>query len=240
MHQKNLGQRTPQPLDQGRENSTDTLKQAAGNKITKLAFKKMTPAVEVWLDEKLAFICHLDLILKHQLETGMVLSPESVTRIMADQAKLDAWHKALRYCLSKTRTTAEIRRYLQGKETDEDLTAEIIERLQRDYALDDQRAAKEYFEQNRGRMGNRRIRSELLRRGISSSTADAVLNASGERDRGAEELETALQLAQKKLESDRNVDPRKAAMRIVGLLQRKGYTAEVIRKVADALELKLY
>lgn len=216
------------------------VKQTAGNKITKMAFKKMTPVVEVWLDEKLAFTCHLDLILKHQLETGMVLSPESVNRIMADQVKLDAWHKALRYCLSKTRTTAEIRRYLQGKEADEGLAAEIISRLQRDYGLDDHRAAREYYEQNRGRMGNRRIRSELLRRGVSSATADAVLNASGESDRGAEEFETALQAARKKLERDSNIDPRKAAMRIAGLLQRKGYTAEVIRKVADALELKLY
>lgn len=228
------------PPDQASEDSGDASVQSAGAVITKLAFKKMTPMVTVWLDDALAFTCHLDLVLKHQLETGMVLSPENVSSIMADQAALDAWHKALRYALSKTRTTAEVRRYLQGKSADEALITEIIGRLRRDYELDDHKAAAEYFEQNRGRMGNRRIRSELLRRGISSSIADAVLSGPGEGCRAAEELETALLLARKKLESAQGVEPRKAAMRVIGLLQRKGYGTEVIRKVADALELKLY
>ncbi|SCZ78903.1 regulatory protein RecX [Acidaminobacter hydrogenoformans] len=238
MKQKILEQYAPP--DQVTNDRTDVLKQAAGTVITKLAFKKMTPMVTVWLDDALAFTCHLDLVLKHQLETGRVLSPENVNTILADQAALEAWHKALRYALSKTRTTAEVRRYLQSKEADEALITEIIGRLRRDYELDDHKAAKEYFEQNRSRMGNRRIRSELLRRGVSSSTADAVISGPGDGCRAAEELETALLLARKKLESDQGVDPRKAAMRVVGLLQRKGYGTEVIRKVADALELKLY
>lgn len=208
--------------------------------ITKLAFKKMTPMVEVWLDGSLGLTCHLDLILKYQLETGLSLSEDVLEALRQDQASLEAWHKALRYCLSKTRTVAEVKRYLASKEVDNHLASSILERLRRDYDLDDLKAVLEYDEQNRGRMGSRRIRSELQRRGVSGSVIDSVLSGRDGEDREAEELEAALSLARKKIDSDQGEDPRKVAMRVVGLLQRKGYSQGLIRKVADTLELKLY
>ncbi|MZQ97263.1 MAG: hypothetical protein GT601_06275 [Acidaminobacter sp.] len=208
--------------------------------ITKLSFKKMTPMVEVWLDNSLGFTCHLDLVLKYQLETGMTLTEDVLESLRQDQLSLEAWHKALRYCLSRTRTVAEVKRYLSSKEVDTDLANSILARLVQDYELDDLKAVIEYDEQNRGRMGRRRIRSDLQRRGVSGSVIDAALGGRDAEDREAEELEAALALARKKIASDRGDDPGKVAMRVIGLLQRKGYSQGLIRKVADTLELKLY
>ncbi|MDK9709932.1 regulatory protein RecX [Acidaminobacter sp.] len=208
--------------------------------ITKLSFKKMTPMVEVWLDNSLGFTCHLDLVLKYQLETGMTLTEDVLESLRQDQLSLEAWHKALRYCLSRTRTVTEVKRYLSSKEVDTDLANSILARLVQDYELDDLKAVIEYDEQNRGRMGRRRIRSDLQRRGVSGSVIDAALGGRDAEDREAEELEAALALARKKIASDRGDDPGKVAMRVIGLLQRKGYSQGLIRKVADTLELKLY
>jgi regulatory protein len=208
--------------------------------ITKLSFKKMTPMVEVWLDNSLGLTCHLDLVLKYQLETGMTLTEDILESLRQDQLSLEAWHKALRYCLSRTRTVAEVKRYLSSKEVDADLANSILARLVQDYELDDLKAVIEYDEQNRGRMGRRRIRNDLQRRGVSSSVIDSALGGRDAEDREAEEFEAALALARKKVASDRGDDPRKVAMRVIGLLQRKGYSQGLIRKVADTLELKLY
>jgi len=196
--------------------------------------------VEVWLDNSLGLICHLDLVLKYQLETGMILTEDAFETLRQDQLSLEAWHKALRYCLSRTRTVAEVKRYLSSKEVDNHLVNSILERLKKDYELDDLKAVIEYDEQNRGRIGRSRIRSDLQRRGVSGSVIDAALGGQYAEDREAEELEAALALARKKITSDRGEDPRKVAMRVVGLLQRKGYSQSLIRKVADTLELKLY
>jgi len=208
--------------------------------ITKLAFKKMTPMVEVWLNGSLEITCHLDLILKYQLETGMTLSEDVLETLRKDQLSLEAWQKALRYCLSKTRTVAEVKRFLASKEVEADLADSILERLKHDYGLDDFNAVIDYDEQNRGRMGDRRIRSELLRRGVSSSVIHDALGGRDAEAREAEEYEAALSLARKKIAGDLGQDPRKVAMRVIGLLQRKGYSQGLIRKVADTLDLKLY
>jgi len=208
--------------------------------ITKLTFKKMTPMVEVWLDGSLGLTCHLDLILKYQLETGMSLSEDDLETLRQDQLSLEAWQKALRYCLSRTRTAAEVKRYLNSKEVDSHLANSILARLERDYDLNDLKAVKEYDEQNRGRMGSRRIRSDLQRRGVSVAVIDAALGGNNDEDREAEELDAALALARKKIASNVGEDPRKVAMRVIGLLQRKGYSQGLIRKVVDTLELRLY
>lgn len=208
--------------------------------ITKLSFKKMTPMVEVWLDNSLGLTCHLDLVLKYQLETGMTLTEDVLESLRQDQLSLEAWHKALRFCLSRTRTVAEVKRYLSSKEVDAELASSILARLVQDYELDDLKAVIEYDEQNRGRMGRRRIQNDLQRRGVSSSVIVSALGGRDAEDREAEELEAALALARKKVASDRGDDPRKVAMRVIGLLQRKGYSQGLIRKVADTLELKLY
>lgn len=243
MRQKNDGRKAV--LDMASTGSLEIEKQEenappSSRTVTKLAFKKMTPMVEVWLDGSLGLTCHLDLILKYQLDTGMILSRDALDALAQDQASLEAWHRALRYCFSKTRTVAEVRRYLTLKEVEADLVDGILERLQKEYDLDDHKAAIEYDEQNRGRFGSRRIRSELMRRGVSGTVIDSVLSGCEGEDRQTEEFEAAMALAEKKVKSDQSEDPRKVAMRVVGLLQRKGYSQSLIRKVADALELKLY
>ena len=208
--------------------------------ITKLVFKRRTPMVEIWLEDQPALTCHLDLILGYQLETGMTLEPKVIEALRVDQRALEAWQKVLRYCHSRTRTVAEVRRFLSAAEVPEELAEDFMERLRRDYSLDDHRAASEFDEQNRERLGDRRIRSELRRRGISGGVIESVMGSRSGLDRETEEFETALALAKKKVDSDRGVDPRKVAMRVAGLLQRKGYSQSVIRKVAQSLDLKLF
>jgi SOS response regulatory protein OraA/RecX len=208
--------------------------------ITKMVFRKMLPEAEIWLDDQKIMSCHLDLVLKYQLETGMQLDAGTLENLKRDQLALEAWHQGLRYCYTGVRTRGEVRRRLRGKGYGLDLIEDIISRLERDYGLDDVEAARDYFERNQSRMGDMRIRNELMRRGVAPGVIDGILKGQNREARDEEAFESALELAKKKLVQSEGTDPRKLALRIVSLLQRRGYDARLIRKVLETLELKLY
>lgn len=241
---------------------TEYMAEARQNRrIIKLVFKKTTPAAVLWLQRDVSpeseapgdpwmaldpevederFDCHLDLVLRYQLEKDMLLTPAVYEQLRQDQLALELRHKALNYHYARTRTVAEVRRFLQGKNAPPDWIEEILLELAENHGLEDEKAVLDYIEQKRGRLGPVRLRHELLRRGAAPGLVDQAL-ASLNALHGEDEIfEAALALAQKKLAGEKDTDLRKAALRVVGLLQRRGYTPEMIRRVARALDLKLY
>jgi regulatory protein len=140
----------------------------------------------------------------------------------------------------RPRTRREIENRLAQKGHNAEVIEDIIARLTSDYGLNDTEVARDYISHRQNRMGERRLRQELSKRGVSRVVVDAVMASDNPALRRDEEFDNALDLARRKVSQSEGVELRKIGMRIVGLLERRGYGPDIIRRVLETLELKLY
>jgi regulatory protein len=99
--------------------------------------------------------------------------------------------------------------------------------------LDDQAFAERWVasrQQGRPR-SERMLRQELARKGVDKETIEQTIE-----EAGVDELGDALELARKRYESMKALDPEARYRRISGFLGRRGYNFDVIRRVMEALE----
>lgn len=179
--------------------------------------------------------------------TGMDVRFEEL--IMADDKK-EKKHKksvaeaAYSYLANRMRTTAEVRKYLEGKEYGDDEITETINDLIGMRYLDDYLYAIRYYEHNREKKrGVMRAERELLEKGIDRETAR---NAKEDflYEQGVDEFSDALEIARKEVykPSDiygeppvrRELDDRLTA-KIARKLESKGFSKGDIFRVLDEI-----
>ena len=130
---------------------------------------------------------------------------------------------AYRYLGKRDRTSAELRRHLAGKETDEGSIEGALEALARQGYVDDARYALTFAQDRRALddWGPERIERRLLELGVDSQL---VAQALAERD-AAGELEAAVALLGRRLRAVPQTDRERE--RALGILVRKGYDLEL-------------
>lgn len=143
---------------------------------------------------------------------------------------------------------SELRAKLAQRGYDEDEVATTLDRVAEQGFLEDRRTAEEFVRSRLGRRatGRRKLRHELMRRGVDPELADEVLAAALEDD---QELELARQTAERwwarkapPPEEEAEVDSWEArqALRstLARHLERRGFAGraivEALRAVADA------
>ena len=105
-------------------------------------------------------------------------------------------------------------------------------KLERHGLLDDTDFARQWAASRAGRkLGPRRIRQELSRKGVSREDADQALEALDE-----DELrEAAVDLAARALRKAKpGEDPRRVSQRVIAMLVRKGYDFSLAREALEA------
>jgi len=85
-----------------------------------------------------------------------------------------------------------------------------------------------------GGVSKRRVQQDLLRKGVSRSTADKVIQQAVE-EHQTDERAAALQLAQKRLKSLTGLDPVVRRRRLYSFLARRGYDPAAISSVMKSL-----
>lgn len=122
-------------------------------------------------------------------------------------------------------SSREMRDYLIGREFDEAVVDEEIERLERVGLLDDESLAETLVRTLRDRkgLGRSALTAELKRRNVDGS---AIEEAMGSLD--DDELERATELAIKRAPQLRSLDSTTAKRRLGAFLMRKGYSGSVI------------
>lgn len=208
-----------------------------GGTITKLEVQKNDDSrVSVYLDGEFAFGIHQDLILHHGLHTGMQLSAEKHQAIEQDEARVQARQRALQYLAHKPRTEKEVREKLESEEVPQILIEDVVDRLHELSYLDDEDYAHNYARNrfaNKG-YGPRRIRRELVDRGIDRPLADrAVDQLFTEEDPMAAAMTHAEKYWPRVADED---DPRRRKQKLHGYLTRRGFTQDTVYDVIDAVE----
>jgi regulatory protein len=203
-------------------------------RVTRLVQQKKNPnRVSVFIEEAFAFGVHVDLIVEFGVRKGQALSIEEQQRLVeADQVRM-ANTIALDYLSYRARTEHEVQQKLIRSGFDAAIAERTVERLRSLDYLDDAAYARAYVEErfrNRG-YGPKRLRSDLLRRGVPPGIIDAVLDAFVDPD---DMLEAArLHAAKRWPRLATEADAYKRRKKLTDYLVRRGFSYDTARRIVD-------
>ncbi|MBK9522560.1 MAG: regulatory protein RecX [Rhodocyclaceae bacterium] len=136
--------------------------------------------------------------------------------------------RALRLLAAREHTRAELTRKLSGQATQDDI-ALVLDALQNDGLLSDERFAASYVRTHAARLGRSRLAQTLRAKGVAADLANQELDFQLNQDGQSDELERARVLWARKF-GKVPADSREWA-RQARFLQFRGFSSEVVRKV---------
>ena len=137
-----------------------------------------------------------------------------------------------RYLSHRDRSVRETADYLGKKGFEQAVVQETLRYFQEANYLDDRRFA-EHWARTRAenkQFGKYRLRQELIGKGLSKDLIDETLDTLFET---VKEIDLARAVVEKKLPSMQDLPADKRKNRLIGLLQRKGFSGDIIYKVLD-------
>src|SRR3984893_14251879 len=194
--------------------------------------------VNVYVDGRFLLGVNAVIVLRMELRIGQELLPEQLEQLRSEEAEQQAVDRALNYLSFRPRSRAEVRRYLQRKETPPYIIDAALERLDRlDFVND--RAFVEFWVENRDKFnprGARALKNELRMKGVERDIVDELV------DKDQDE-ELALRAARKKATSlahQPGIDYSTFRNKLGAFLQRRGFGYEVMTHTVKSLwnELK--
>lgn len=212
--------------------------------VTSLVAKRgRSERVVVHIDGARAFDLARVVVDEAGLCVGVRLAMETQERLLAEDAPYRARERALGLLALRDRSLREIAQRLQMAGYEPEVAAGAVTWLVDLGYLNDARFAAGYAAMKaRAGWGGRRIRAELLSKGVDRRVVDEVLSSAGSGDDvpgeevGAQDgREAVVALARRRFASQFRTDPEGAARRLAGYLGRRGYDWDVIRAVARLL-----
>ena len=202
--------------------------------VTKVEQQKRNPErVNVFVEGHYAFSLEALLAVELGLRQGQVLDAARLEDVLHRDEVSRAVEAAVNLLSYRPRTETEFRQCLVRKGYDAELAVEAIERLRGMGYVNDADFAR-FWVQNREQfkpMGARRLRYELLQKGVDRQTADEVI----EETLPSEEDDAAFRVARAKLRTYSGVDYPTFRRRMGGFLARQGFTYETSARVIKQL-----
>lgn len=187
--------------------------------------KRDTGRFNVFIDGAYIFALVPQDIAYFKLKEGQEVSAETVAFIQKNLIYIKAQETALHYIGYKMRTVKEVTQKLREKEFSESTIVQVLEFLQKYKYTDDEEYALRYIRQ-RQRLNPRSaylLRLELMERGVGEDICRRVLA-----ETPPQEAEDAFVWLEKKARGVWPLDEKKKKQ-VVGFLQRKGYSYDIIK-----------
>lgn len=193
--------------------------------------------VRVFLDGKPAFDLAAVIVDRASLRVGDILTVEEQERLVTADAPYRAREKALGFLAVRERTGREIETRLHRSGFDSDIVAGVVTWLEGLGYVDDRRFAERYAEERLTQgWGERRVRAELLSKGVERGIVEATLAAcAGKEGDAGEGLEAVTAMARRRFGNQFALDPEAASRRLAAFMARRGYDWDAIRSVGRAL-----
>lgn len=208
-------------------------------KITKLKFQKNGRIVNLYVDDQ--FLVGLDVltITKLGLKPNSYISNTRLDSLLIKSQSEKLINKAINYLSYRPRSEKEIRFYLIkqtksiAKDKRDKLISLVIKKLIKKKLVDDYEFANWWVKQRQTfRPKSKRIISlELRQKGLDSSTIQTAVSE-------IDELAAARLVATKKQKVLTLLDQRTAKAKLIGFLQRRGFTWEIIKSTVDEFILQ--
>lgn len=187
----------------------------------------------IYVNGEYSFAVHEDIVVKYRLLKDATFTKSYIDDVVYEEERHSAYRAALRYIGRSMRSEKEVATKLTSKGYEEDIITDVLTKLtdqkfinDNDYAIT---LAKQRMRMNK--RGPLWIKRELTQKGISKSEIQVALDQFDD----SIEYEQALALATKRWEQDKG-DELVKLRKIMNLLQRRGYTSEVTRKVIGLLK----
>lgn len=183
--------------------------------------------VNVYVNNKYAFSLDISQVVELGVKVGRVISSAELEEFKKASEFGKMYQRALEWVLMRPRSTKECRDYLYKKiyekKMDKKYIDPIIEKLQAKKYLDDRRFAEYYVENRFVKKGvsEKRLRMELMKKGVSKDVVDEVMAGSERNDR-----EEILKIIVKK----RN---RYDDEKLVAYLSRQGFSYQLSKELVE-------
>ena len=190
--------------------------------------QKNKERVNLYLDGK--FVCGLASLVAARLKLGQSLNDEELATLQALDEIEETHNKTLHYLSFRPRSRGEIMRYLKEKQTPDEVSAQILERLERVGLVNDESFAQ-YWVENREQFAprsKRALQQELRQKGLSAEETQAALN-------DVDEEHSAYEAARKRAARMQALDHETFQRRLSGFLQRRGFGYAVTKTVVARL-----
>jgi regulatory protein len=207
--------------------------------VTRIERQKRHPGrVNVHLDGEFAFGLDEEVLMRHGLRKGDVLSEETRHALLGAEEISKARSRALRYLSYRLRSEREVRLKLAEKGFASEVIDRVVEQLRSGGLVDDRRFASAFAHDSRLRKatGTRLLRMQLVAKGVARPLADEVLAAGADREVEESAALAAARSLVARYRSSRKATPAEAERRRVAqFLQRRGFGWEVITPVLKTL-----
>lgn len=194
-------------------------------KITDMQIQKSNKTrANVYIDGEFSMALEMLTVMKLGLKIGQEVSESRLREAMFDSEKSVAFEKAMGYLGRGMKTVKQMRDYLTGKAYAPEVVEYVLTRLKEYRYLDDEAYARLYVEHNNSTKGERRLKQELVQKGISVNLAE--VHAQIDND---DALENAARLAEKYMKNK----PRdlKTLQKLQRYLIGRGYGYDIVNTV---------
>lgn len=201
--------------------------------ITKIEPQKRKGRYNVYVNESFAFGVDEEVLIRFELTKGSHVTRKFQKKIENEDSFAKAYQKVLNYLSYSLRTEKQIRDYLFKHELNH-FSERITDKLKESKLLDDLVYAKSFVRSkaNVNQKGPRNIEQELKLKGVSD---EDILTALDEYS-GDQELENAIDLAEKKWSKTKNKSEFETIRKIKKYLVNKGYSFEIADEAIDAID----
>ena len=197
--------------------------------------KKGKNDVTIYLDNDSVLFLAVEVFLKSGLKKGDGISEDRFSFLIEQNKLFHIKQKAFRLMGRRQHSASELKRKLWNKDYEQKLIDEVIEDLSKNGYIDD----KEFisvFVAEKSKTKNwsrRRIKSELLKRGLNKILIDKILSEQPDES----DFESAIIVAKKKFEmlSKRNLELKELRNKLSTYLLSKGFNYEIIKDVVNQI-----
>ena len=200
-------------------------------KITDMQIQKNNKTrANVYIDGEFAMALEMLTVMKLGLKIGQTVSQEQLAEAVMDSEKSVALEKAVSYLGRGMKTVKQMRDYLTKKAYAPEVIEYVIARLKEYRYLDDEAYARTYVEHNSSSKGERRLKQELMGKGIAGDIAEEHSQLDDE-----QELATATRLAEKYIRNKPH--DVKTLQKLQRYLLSRGYSYEIVNNVLRSYKL---
>ena len=186
--------------------------------------KRNKTRANVYLDGEFAFALEMLTVMKLGLKIGKDVDVETIKAAVFDSEVSVAFGKAVDYLARAMKTTKQMHDYLTKKGYAVEVVNAVIQKLQGYKYLDDQTYARLYTQQSKAYKGERRIKQELVNKGIAHDQVDDEVQIDKD-----DQLQTATILAEKYLKNkDRDI---KTMQKLQRFLLYRGFDFDTVNSI---------
>jgi regulatory protein len=146
---------------------------------------------------------------------------------------VQALNLAKRYLRMQVKTSAQVKKYLQGKGIEGKIITEVLEQLKSDMAIDDEQYTSMYISSKKKSMSRMALTFRLEQRGVHPDVIHKVVDEEYDDE---SELEAATHAARKYLRSKPMLNAREDRMKMAAHLARKGFSQSIVYKIMHNMD----